>query len=174
MNNKLLSPDPAPAAPTPPTPEVRHTQNVPRKDDDLSTVAQAVKTKWAATPAITLVWMTQPDFATIADNYKTELASRKSTGGSRSPVTDQLDTLDGQIDDGVREVKTYIANKFGATHATANYAPFGIVHRHKGWEMPQDHDLRRDALPMMIAAIAANGFGTNAFGTAFWTDTNPL
>ena len=167
MQNKLLSPDP-PASP-PAAPVVRHTQSVPRKDNDLVTVSQAVKTKWAATSAITLVWMTSADFGTLADNYQTELASRKSTGGGRSPLTDTLDTLDQQIDDAVREVKTYIAEKFGATHATANYAPFGIVHVHSHWELPQDHDLRRDALPMMIAAIAANGFGSKTYGTAFWT-----
>jgi hypothetical protein len=167
--NKLFSPDPPPSPPAPSTHEVRHTDNVPRKDDDLSTVSQAVSTKWAATPAITLVWMLQADYATLVTNYINELAARKTSGTSRSPVTDTLETLDGQIDDGVREVKTYIAEKFGATHATANYPPFGIEHHSHGWELPRDHDKRRDALPLMIAAIAANGFGSKTYGTTFWT-----
>jgi hypothetical protein len=169
-NNKLLSPDPAPGAPAgAPAHTVRHTANVPSKDNDLSTVAQAVKLKWATTPVITLVWKTQPEFATLADDYKSELAARQLTGSGRSPITDQLETIDEQIDNAVREVKAYIADKFGSQHATANYAPFGIVHIHRHWELPHDHDLRRDALPLMVAAIAANGFGTKTYGTAFWT-----
>jgi hypothetical protein len=170
MKNKLLSPDPPPSPPTPPTPAVRHTDNVPRKDDDLATVCQAANTKWAATAAITLIWMSQTDFATLVTNYINELAGRKSSGASRSPVTDTLETLDAQIDDAVREVKEYIGDKFGATHKIANYPPFGIEHHHHGWELPHDHDKRRDALPLMIAAIAANGFGSKTFGTTFWTD----
>ncbi len=167
LNKLYRSPDPAPAggAATP-----RKTGSLPVKDADVSTVAQALKTKWGANPFFVLQWMTQAAFATMADDFATQLAARQTAGGARSPFTDALDTADAKIDDGVREVKTYIAAKFGAQHATANYAPFGIVHEKKSWVLPQDHSKRRDALPMMIAAIAANGMGANEFGTTFWTD----
>lgn len=165
---KFYSPDPPPGGGTPP-PAVRHTGNVPQKDDDLDSVCQSVKTKWLATPEIKLIWMTAPNFGTLADAFHSQLAARKTAGGSRSPITDQLETVDSQIDDGTREVKAYIADKFGVSHATANYAPFGIVHVHQGWDLPHDHDHRGPALQMMADAVAANGFGTKTFGTAFWT-----
>lgn len=165
-----LSPDPATGTATLSTTHVvHHTRITPRKDDDIVTVSQAVKVKWAATPAITLIWMTSAIFGTLADNFKTIVLSKKTTAGSRSPLTDILDGVDTQIDDGTREVKAYIANKFGVTHATANFAPFGIVHESQNWWLPHDHDRRSAALQMMIDAIAANGFGSNTYGTTFWT-----
>ena len=150
-------------------PVVNRTPTLPRQDDDLRDVAQRVSTKWSATPGITLIWMTAPNFATLVGNFATELGVRQSVGGSRSPLTDSFDIINEKIDDAIPFVKGYIAGKYGAGHATSHYAPFGMKHRDAHWEFPVDHDERKASLDMMVAAIAAEGFGTNDYGTAFWT-----
>jgi hypothetical protein len=147
----------------------RSTPTLPSQDDDLLSVAQRVKTKWTGTPAITLIWMTSVNYGTLVDGYATELAARKTAGGSRSPLTDSFDIINEKIDDAMPFVKGYIAGKYGASHATAHYAPFGIIHRGNNWEFPRDHDGRKSALNMMVDAIAAEGFGALEYGTLFWT-----
>jgi hypothetical protein len=146
------------------------TPTLPRGDDDLLAVAQRASTKWTGTPAITLVWMTAPNFATLVGNFATEIGQRDTAGGARSPLTDSFNTINEKIDDAIPFVKGYIAGKYGASHATSHYAPFGIVHRKEHWEFPVDHDERKAALDMMVAAIAAEGFGAFEYGTTFWTD----
>jgi hypothetical protein len=172
---KILSPD----APTTtgsgsstitgsPVSHVR-TPTLPRGDDDVRDTAQLVSAKWSTTPAITLIWITPGQFGTLVTNFATELGTRKSVGGSRSPLTDDFDMMNERIDDAIPYVKGYIAGKYGANHAPAHYAPFGIVHVGYSWEFPNDHNQRKAALDLMVAAIAAEGFGANEYGTTFWT-----
>lgn len=145
------------------------TPTLPSKDEDVLTTSERVSTVWSATAGITLIWMTSGNFATLVSDYGIELGLRQSVGGSRSPLTDSFDIVNEKIDDAIPFVKGYIAGKYGANHAPHHYAPFGIIHRHHGWEFPTDHDERKTALNLMVAAIAAEGFGANDFGTAFWT-----
>jgi hypothetical protein len=91
-NQKFLFPDPSVSsgpiiAGGRPVANLRQ-PTLPRGDDDLLAVAQRVSTMWTGTPAITLIWMTSANFATLVSNFATELSQRKTAGGARSPLTE--------------------------------------------------------------------------------------
>jgi len=67
-----------------------NTSNIPAKDVDFLHTVETVATTWATQPTITLLWITQSEFATTAQTYRTVLSQRQSTGGGRSSVTNQL------------------------------------------------------------------------------------
>lgn len=149
--------------------------NIPRKDDDLLTVAQAASTKWSVTPGITLLWKTPDQFVLDVTNYKESLRSRQSIGSSRPTQTAALKKTDKKINTAAEKVKTYINEKYDTlAEAKAAYAGFGFVHKNRSYKFPVDHDKRVGALELMIAAIASNGFGSKPFGTTFWTDINEV
>jgi len=171
----LLFPDPESGTPAGAVPVdeslIIHKPTLPRKDDDIRDTGRLVSDHWATQAQILLVWITQPQFAQLITDYTAELDQRKQKGASRSPITDALDTVDEQIDDAIPYVKGYIAGKYGMNHASAHYSVFGIVHHDGEWQFPVDHNVRKESLQMMVDAIAAEGFGANEFGTAFWTAT---
>ena len=145
---------------------VRYT---PEADADFSTVITNVNDAWKANTQIKLLWITQPEFETMVTGFNQSLQSRKSDGGNRPSQTSTLKNLNAQMDKGVQEVKTCIAYKFKKANATAQYARYGIVKENRAYVLPKDNDERLKALPLMIAAIAADGFGNEEYGTAFWT-----
>jgi hypothetical protein len=175
MKSLLYSPDAAeiPAASlnsaTPTDTHIRHAANLPNKDAALLGVSQSVSDKWAANAFATLVWKTQADFANDVASFKSGLESRNTEGGKRSQQTQELENLDNEIEDAVSYVKSYINEKFGPLNARAHFAEFGMVHR-GGYELPRERQQRKDALRMMADAIAANGFDTKQYGTAWWAD----
>jgi hypothetical protein len=149
---------------------IRHMHNVPDKDAALLQVSQSVSAKWAASPFITLAFKTQADFAAGTDAFANALSARNTAGGGRSSQAHEVDTIDAQAEDAVAFVKAYITEKFGPPHAKAQFANFGLEHRSNHYDLPHTRSRRIDALRMMVAAIAANGFGDKPYGTAFWTD----
>ena len=155
-----------------PTPKTtRKVSLIPRKNADLLTLAKSVNTKWAATPALTLLWITQPNYATIVNGYDTNLAARLAVGGGRQAQTQTLQQVNKNIDTAVSNVKLYIDKKFKKANAIAQYSRYGIVQENKTYILPRDNDKRLLALPLMQAAIIADGFATEEFGTTFWTNT---
>jgi len=157
------------ALPTPKTP--KKTSLIPTKDADFLTIAKAVNTKWAGTPALTLLWLTQPNYATIVGSYDINLSARLAVGGNRQAQTQTLQQINKTINDAVKEVKVYIQKKFKKDNAEAQYSRYGIAYESKTYALPKDNDKRRMALSQMQAAIAADDFGSEEFGTAFWTNT---
>lgn len=169
-SKKQLSPD----APTGNTgasvpPSIKKVRLIPRKNADMLSLAQSVNTKWAATPALTLLWITQPQFATMVGGFDTNLANRLQVGSGQQAKTQTLAQLNKTIDTAVTDVKTYIEKKFKKANAPANFSRYGIVVENSTYRLPKDNDKRLLALPLMVAAIAADGFGTEEYGTVFWT-----
>ena len=156
---------------TPPPKKKVATPNIPTKDADFDTLAQAVNKKWKENPFIVLLWITQPNFETMVNSYTSNLGARTAVGSGKSAQTETLKQVNAQADVAVGEVKIYIQKKFKKL-ATAQYARYGIVKEANSYILPRDNDKRKLALPLMIAAIAADGFGSEEFGTAFWTATN--
>ncbi len=144
--------------------------NVPRKDQDLGDTAKAVSTKWSTETWLTLQYTTQSAFDGRVTDFLKDIADKLTESGDRSPIAQQFINLDKDISKGAKNVKAYIADKFSAEDAHAYYAQFGFVHRNHSWEIPRDHNARLAALNLMVAAIAANGFGSKTYGTTFWTD----
>lgn len=166
-----LSPDSGGSAPAPSTSSTKKS-NIPRKDDDVLSVGNALNTKWAATPGITLVWISQSQFGTMMSNYGSLLGTSQSDGSARPTKTVNLKDVNTTINGAAKKVKTYIDEKCDTKEeAKAMYAQFGFVHRNKAYLFPVDGDKRKDALVLMIAAIAANGFSSKTYGTTFWTNT---
>jgi hypothetical protein len=156
---------------TVPTPKTRKVNLIPTKDADFLTVAKSVNTKWAATPALSLMWITQSGYATIVGSYDTNLNARLAVGSGRSTQTQTLRQVNKVINEAVKDVKIYILKKFKKANAEAQYGRYGIVYESKTFVLPKDNDKRLLALPLMQAAIAADGFGSEEFGTSFWTNT---
>ena len=158
------------AAPQVTDTHTRHVRNVPNKDADLEMVCEGANAKWAANPFVTLLWKKQGEFATDTANFKNALELRNTAGGKRPGQSNDLDNIDQEAEDAVPFVKTYINKLFGPKDGPKHYAEFGLIHRNHSYELPTDREKRKDALRMMVDAIAANGFGAETYGTAFWTD----
>ncbi len=169
---KLFSPKDGetPAGGTPVS-EPISTGNFPKKDADFLTLAKAADTKWAATPALTLLWVDEPTFKTWVTSYDTGLAARLAVGSNRPSQTQTLAQVNKSIDTAVKDVKVYIEKKFKKANAAAQFSRYGIVQENKSYNLPKDNDKRKMALTLMKDAIAADGFGAEEFGTAFWTTT---
>ena len=146
-------------------------RNVPAKDADFSTLALSVNAEWKLNPMLTLLWITQSAFEILANSYAVNLATRLNVGSNKPAQTQTLKQFNNQIDEAVTDVKTYIEKKFKKKNADAQFARYGIVKVGSNYRLPKDNDKRLLALPLMAAAIAADGFGAEEFGTAFWTAT---
>lgn len=143
------------------------TRNVPAADVDFANVVKLISTKWATSPWLVLLYITSAQFAAKATAYQTALATRQQSGSTRSQTTQALKLLDKSIENALIYVKNYLLDKYKKESYQSYFAAFGIE---KGGLYPRDQNSRSAALKLMIEAIAANGFGTKEFGTAFWTD----
>ncbi|MEI9959183.1 MAG: hypothetical protein WDM90_23370 [Ferruginibacter sp.] len=65
-------------------------------------------------------------------------------------------------------MKIYIQRKFKKENAFAQYARYGLIHENKTYIISRDRNSRLDALKLMATAIAADGFGGEEYGNAFW------
>ena len=146
-----------------------HTRNIPVADVDLMDVAKKVSQTWGLNPLLTLLWLSQLDFDALVILYSTTLMERKSTGGERPEFTGKLIEADAEIDTGVEIVKGYLNDKYTKKKAPDYYAAFGIEKTYKGYKLPIDHNDRKAALELLVAAITTHGFQNNTYGLAYWT-----
>jgi hypothetical protein len=146
------------------------TRTIPQADADFKDLAEAVANNWLANPDITLRYKKAPDFKKEVTDFADSLVSRITTGSLRPGQTSTLLRLDEQIDAAVGKVKTYIEKKYEDGNPQAQYARFGIIKENRGYVISGDRNNRLPALQQMIDSIAAEGFGNEKFGTAFWTD----
>ncbi len=170
LHTKHLHPDAEPTTGGSTAPKPNATAAIPAADVDFMDVSKAVSATWLATPDITLVWKKSGDFDKQAQDFAVSISSRKATGSLRPGQSFTLRQSDGQIDVAVREVKVYIERKFKTTGAVAQFARYGIIKEGTQYRMSRDRNNRKEALKLMIDAIAADGFAAEEYGTAFWTD----
>lgn len=142
--------------------------NIPKKDHDFGNVCTRVSANWAANPAITLVFITQPVFDTMVKQYNSTLMSRKKEGDGRSPLTKKLLLADNKMEKGIQNVKTYLKEKY-ESEAMAYYPIFGIEKHGSNWRLPTDRNKRKDCFEQIKKSIEAEGFGDKKYGTTFWT-----
>lgn len=142
----------------------------PDADTDLLTVAEKASASWRANPQIILIWKTPEAFADEVQTYKTMLQNTRSSASVRPAQTNMLNVQDETIDNAVAEVKIYIRKKWKDA-AEANYHRYGIVKEGKNYRLPKDRDERKNALPLMIAAIEEDGFKNEEYGMDFWNAT---
>lgn len=146
---------------------VRSKTNIPKKDHDFGNVCTRVSENWAANPAITLVFITQPVFDTMVKQYNTTLKSRKKEGDGRSPLTQKLLQADNKMEKGIQNVKTYLKEKY-ESEAMAYYPLFGIERHGSNWRLPTDRNKRKDCFGQIKKAVEGEGFGDKKYGTVFW------
>ncbi len=144
-------------------------RNIPYADTDFLTLAQSVAAKWKTDADFKLKWTDSSTFKTLVDSYDKNLDNKLSTSSGRSIQTQTLAQINKQIDEAVENVKAYIIKKFKKANAPAYFINYGIVKENSSYRLPKDHDKRLKALPLMIAAIAADGFKAEEYGTSFWT-----
>ena len=146
------------------------TPNIPRADADLRDIAESASAKWHDTPALTLIWMTQPNFDHLVTTFKDILGSRISTGSTRSEFTGKLKDADKRINAGASHIKDYLIGKYGRKMAFTYYSAFGIVRMGKAFKISPDHDNRKDALELILAALTVHGFDSFEYGHDYWTN----
>jgi len=170
QKTKQLHPDAEPNTGGGTTAEPNATPAIPAADIDFMDVSKKVATTWLATPEITLVWKKSGDFDKQVQDLSLIISSRKATGSLRPGQSFTLKQVDKQIDTAVGEVKIYIKRKFKTAGAAAQFARYGIIKEGTQYRMSRDRNNRKEALKLMIDAIAADGFNNEEYGTAFWTD----
>lgn len=148
--------------------KTKKTKALPDRDIELKDVSKNVSVSWVANPQITLLWKNSAEFEKEVDSFADNLVDRIDTGTKRPGVTLSLVQQDKQIDDGVIEVKIYIAKKFKKANAPAQYPRYGIVKVGDTYKMSLDRNQRKAALGLMVKAIAEDGFGDEEYGSSFW------
>ena len=141
---------------------------MPRKEKDLYGVATFVSGKWESTPALTLIWTDSKAFKDCIAEFGMSLSSKDGDGGERAPVTQNLKSLDKDIDKDIKHLKGYLAEKYDAKEALAYYAKFGIVKVSSAHKLPVDRNKRMAALDLLCNAVAAEGFADKKYGKAHW------
>lgn len=169
FTHKLFFADDATGGGTTPPVKPKRTRALPESDVDFMDVAKAVAASWLTNTAITLLWKTSADFEKQVLDYASSLGSRMSTGSERPAQTLTLKQLDEKVNEAVTEVKVYIEKKYKKANAQPQFARFGIVKENTTFRFSKDRNNRKAAFELMIAAIAADGFGGEEYGTAFWT-----
>lgn len=144
------------------------TGNIPTADKDLVDLCKTVSKKWKATPALTLLWTTSAKFETQTIGFDTAFVERKTAGGKRPNITQQMKSLDAKIEKSISHVKNYISEKNDKEDAVSFYPQFGIIKKKNAYVLPDDRNKRSGALEMMIKAIAANGFNSKIYGKTYW------
>ncbi|MDP1726823.1 MAG: hypothetical protein Q8M15_08565 [Bacteroidota bacterium] len=143
---------------------------IPRNEADLLYQAFLVNKAWTLNPNINLIWMDQPDFETLIDTGVESFNLKNKSKGGRPILTTGLQKADDEIEDAIRAIKIYLAKKYKTVKAaTPYYYKFGIEHVNDSYIYPGERSARLAALTQTISAILEEGFGTEEYGTAFWT-----
>lgn len=149
--------------------KVASKSQVPQKDLDLANLGITVATYWATQPNITLSYITQADFQTLATAYKAAVSDRTRAGKTRPQISSRLKELDKEFNSTLTYVKGYIIEKYTKANAQGYYAEFGILKNGTGWRLPADRDSRIEELDHLLAALTTHGFATKTYGKAWWT-----
>ena len=142
--------------------------NIPAKDIDQRDLGLSVSAAWKINPHVTLLWITQAEFEQKVKAFDTTLTQRITTGGGRTAISKELETLDKTIDKNVEYLKGYLKEKYGKDNAPSYYPQFGLEKVGKSIMFPRDRNKRSEALGQTLLALESNGIGTEKYGTASW------
>ncbi len=143
---------------------------IPAADIDFGNLGISVAKKWEASPWLTIQWLTVAEFKAKTDNYVDTLGIRLKEGGTRPQMTKALAAIDKQINEGVKNVKNYLTEKYKAANAPSYYAAFGIIKSGTTFIVPVDQNRRSSALKLIVGAISEHGFQDKIYGLDFWTN----
>ncbi len=152
------------------TVEVKHKNIMPTKEADILSTAQRASAKWQTNTDLKLRWTTQATFDGVVKSYADKVGRTLSVKGMKKTHNDNLKGTLKNIKTGTVEVRAYIRKKFKSHGEKAQYGRYGIVKIGGAYSLPKDMDQLKLALPLMLAAVKADGFDKEEYGETFWTD----
>lgn len=143
--------------------------DIPEKASELHSLAKRVSEKWNTVPAdYPLNWMSPEKFAELTQKYGEAINSGGSAGSSRKIIKNELDTLNREIRETVKNIKYYLYETYGSKSAPAYYAEFGFVHRGNTYIFPTNREARKNALIKVCDGIQKHGFENHKYGLEYW------
>jgi len=149
----------------------KSTGNIPNPDADFADLNIYVAQKWEDNADLMLKWITQTVYKTKAEAFSAMVKQRKTVGGGRQSLTQELKQLDAEIDRNIAYVKNSLKEKYGKTEAFAYYPQFGIEHVRQFYLLPRDRNQRKLSLELLKNALIAHGIDGQKYGSAYW---NPI
>lgn len=144
--------------------------NVPNDDINLAALCVRVANKWVAYPQLTLVFITQADYAVQATAFNALIQQRVLEQQTRPTNTRTTKELTAEINLGMKVVRGYLLEKYkDAIKAKTYYPDFGLEKKGTAWTLPTDQQRVLVAIRTAKAGVVTHGFGTKSFGTTFWT-----
>ncbi|GAB4341741.1 MAG: hypothetical protein OHK0038_21460 [Flammeovirgaceae bacterium] len=150
--------------------KTRKTRILPNSQFDLLNLAEAVSTKWLASPQITLLWIKASEFKNLVEQYRNLLSERVNVGSGRSLQTQTLKELDADISKAVEEVKIAIMAKFGKEKGKAYFAEFGITKQNNSYKLPADRNLKINSLPLLVKGVQTYQLNVVGFDSNFFAN----
>ncbi len=143
---------------------------IPRKEADLISIATGAANVWETRPALKLIWTSSADLKEATNVFKNSFKVRNETKSSRIVITQDLKSVNTDIDQSVSYVKGYISDKYSKKNAPAYYSQFGMVIEKGAYKMPSDNDRRLQALEQMVKAIENHGLAGQKYGEQYWKE----
>ena len=145
-----------------------HRGNTPDADADLALVAEKVAEKWAASPNITLEWITSDEFGSQTSIFTTKFNAKASAKGGRKVTTKEFRLLDNKIDSNLFRIKDGLKEKYGPDLFESHYGQFGIVKVGHNYILPRDRASRYNSLKLILEGLESNGLSNMEYGLHFW------
>ncbi len=143
---------------------------IPNKQADLADVAVDVSNNWKSYPKLTLMWITQADFADEAQTYAAQISTTLDVGSNQSPNSSTLKVLDKKIDTGISKIRKRLNSIYDEPVVYAQYSRYGLHKKRGHYKYPTDRDTRLLNLDLIIKSIVEDGLDKFPdYGTAFWT-----
>jgi hypothetical protein len=149
----------------------RKTNTIPVKQADILNLAEVVCSKWEATPAITLQWISVAEFKKVIIEFKNSLEQRIQVGSGRQSKTKMLKNLDTALNQAVEAVKIAVLGVFGKEDGKSYFSEFGIVKTNKTFKLPNDRNQRQQALETLIKGIEKHNLVVVKYPIDFFKET---
>jgi hypothetical protein len=143
--------------------------NIPRSEIDLMQAAKSVSETWLASP-LTLIYKTPQEFSADSAMYEEQITAALQAKGNRSPLANNLQNMDKQIDKDLSFLKNYLDEAYGKANAPAHYPAFGITKSGKRYVLPTDRDNRSKALDILTEALVESPFKEKTYGLNHWSN----
>jgi hypothetical protein len=149
-------------------PAVHRTPLIPRDQNEKADLAVRLATAWKGQPQLTFIWTTQADFDTVAATFQKAILEKVAAAVLRPGITLSIGQADDQIAEGLPYLKAALLTRFKKGPDKAMFPQFGIISRNNGYDLPKGQTERRDALALLVQALATHGLTGGDYGLAYW------
>ncbi|MDB5270018.1 MAG: hypothetical protein JWP58_3058 [Hymenobacter sp.] len=157
---------PIPAATPAPAPQ--KTRNIPQDQDEKADLAVRLAQAWKLNPQLVFIWTTQAAYEVVALAYQKSILDKAAVDVLRPAITLSMQEADAKIAEGLPYLKAALLTRFKKGKDKAMYPQFGIISHNKGFELPHGQTERRDALALLVAALATYDIKDDDYGSSFW------